>query len=191
MNIYVFRVILNTEEDVFRDIEIATDSNFEEFHQAIKQAFDFQGEEMASFYMSDDEWTRGDEIPLLDMREEMDEEARTMANTTLSSFIKSPSEKLLYVYDFLRMWIFYVELVAVRKGVPSTIYPKVAMVYGEAPAEDSREIDLMLGMEGEPGGDEDDDEYLTGDPELDEYLREDNDDEGGIGNIDDLDDTYY
>jgi hypothetical protein len=191
MKIYVFRVILNTEEDIFRDIEIATESDFEAFHNAIKQAFDFQGEEMASFYMSDDDWTRGEEIPLLDMREELDDEARTMANSTLSSFITSPSEKLLYVYDFLRMWIFYIELVAVKKGLPSTIYPKVAMVYGDAPAENSREIDLMAGIEGEPGDYEDGEDYLTGDPELDEYLRGDDDEEGSLGNIDDLDDTYY
>lgn len=56
MNIFKFRVIINTEEDVFRDIEIATDDSFESLHKAILSAFNFEEGEMASFYMSDDTW---------------------------------------------------------------------------------------------------------------------------------------
>jgi hypothetical protein len=86
--------------------------------------------------------------------------------------------------------------VAVKKGVPSTIYPKVALVYGDAPAEDSKEYDFDLGPafmpEGGEGEEGEAEEYRTGDPEIDQYL--DDDDEFGkedFGNIDDLDDSYY
>jgi hypothetical protein len=50
---------------------------------------------------------------------------------------------VLYIYDFLRMWIFYVELVEIKKDKPSTIYPRVALVYGDAPSQDSKEMDLF------------------------------------------------
>jgi hypothetical protein len=35
------------------------------------------------------------------------------------------------------------ELVEVKKDKPSTIYPRVALVYGEAPTQDSKEMDLF------------------------------------------------
>jgi len=139
VNIYKFRVIVDTEEDVFRDIEIETNSTFEEFHKAVLDAFDFEEGEMASFYMSNESWEKGLEISLMDVGGA----APSMANTKLEDMLSKPSDKVLYVYDFLRMWIFYVELVEVKKDKPSTIYPRVALVYGDAPAQDSKEMDLF------------------------------------------------
>ena len=47
--IYKIRVILDAEEDIFRDLELEADSNLEELHNAISQSFGFMGEEMAFF----------------------------------------------------------------------------------------------------------------------------------------------
>jgi hypothetical protein len=200
MNIYKFRVILDVEEDVFRDIEIGTESSFEELHEAILHAFDFDGGEMASFYMSNEDWDKGEEITLLDMAmaEGQSGGVKTMASVKLEDMVKQPSEKILYVYDFLRMWCFYIELMAHRKAAPSTLYPRVGLVYGDAPAEDSKEIGLMDGLDLFEGEDTDDKKggkkgkTSTGDPELDEYLDDEEDfEEGGFDNLDDLDDSYY
>jgi len=65
--IYKFRIILDLEEDVFRDIEVEGNSTLEDFHNAVSQAFGFDGTEMASFYVSDEEWNQGEEIALFDM----------------------------------------------------------------------------------------------------------------------------
>jgi Plasmid pRiA4b ORF-3-like protein len=144
VNIFKFRVIIDTEEDVFRDIEIETEASFEDFHRAILDGFDFEEGEMASFYMSDENWEKGLEVPLMDMGGK-EGANMSMSNTKLSDLLSKPSEKVLYVYDFLRMWIFYIELLEVTKDKPSTIYPRVAMVYGDAPAQDSKEMDLFGG----------------------------------------------
>jgi hypothetical protein len=140
VNIYKFRVIIDTEQDVFRDIEIETDATFEKLHEAILDSFDFEAGEMASFYMSNEQWEKGLEIPLMDMAGDA---ALSMKSTKLSDMVSKPSEKILYVYDFMRMWIFYVELMEVKKDMPSTIYPRVALVYGDAPSQDSKEMDLF------------------------------------------------
>jgi hypothetical protein len=140
VNIYKFRVIIDTEQDVFRDIEIETDATFEKLHEAVLDAFDFDAGEMASFYMSNEQWEKGLEIPLMDMAGDA---ALSMKSTKLSDMVSKPSEKVLYVYDFMRMWIFYVELMEVKKDAPSTIYPRVALVYGDAPSQDSKEMDLF------------------------------------------------
>ena len=44
--IYHFRLILDTKEDVFRDIALEETDNFEDFHNAITQAFGFGGSEI-------------------------------------------------------------------------------------------------------------------------------------------------
>ena len=54
--IYKIRIILDANEDIFRDIEIEAHNSLEEFHNAIAQSFGFMGNEMASFYTCDDEW---------------------------------------------------------------------------------------------------------------------------------------
>jgi hypothetical protein len=140
VNIFKFRVIVDTEQDVFRDIEIETSATFEKLNAAILDAFDFEAGEMASFYMSNESWEKGLEIPLMEMAGDA---ALSMKSTTLSEMVSKPSDKILYIYDFMRMWIFYVELMEVKKDMPSTIYPRVALVYGDAPSQDSKEMDLF------------------------------------------------
>ena len=40
--IFVFRVLIDYEKDVFRDIHIKSSQTFSEFHKAIQNAFDFE-----------------------------------------------------------------------------------------------------------------------------------------------------
>lgn len=172
VNIFKFRVIVDTEEDVFRDIEIETDATFEDLHRSILDSFDFEEGEMASFYMSNEQWEKGLEIPLMDMGEKAE---LSMKGTKLSEMVTQPADKILYVYDFMRMWIFYVELIEIKKDKPSTIYPRVALAFGDAPAQDSKELDLFgeefdqeefdefHGNASEDGEDENEDEFGFGD----------------------------
>jgi hypothetical protein len=143
VNLFKFRVIMDTEQDVFRDIEIETESNFDSLHKAVIDAFDFEQGEMASFYLSDEEWSKGLEISLMDMGG-VDEDSLSMSTTILSDMVMKPGDKILYVYDFMRMWIFYIELVEVKKDKPSTIYPRVALAFGDAPSQDSKEFQDMF-----------------------------------------------
>ena len=64
-----FRVLLDTEQEseIFRDIIIDEDDNFESLYNAIISSFRFQGDQMASFYISNDNWDKGHEISLMDM----------------------------------------------------------------------------------------------------------------------------
>ena len=100
--IYHFRLILDAKEDVFRDIALEEADNFEDFHNAITQAFGFGGSEMAIFYESDEEWKQGDSISLFDVG---DESVRRMSDTQLNAVFPDVS-KMLYVYDFLNLWTF-------------------------------------------------------------------------------------
>ena len=64
-----FRVLLDSKDknEVFRDILISDKANFEVLYTAIKSAYNFTEDQMASFYISNDNWDKGFEISLFDM----------------------------------------------------------------------------------------------------------------------------
>ena len=104
--IYRFRVILDndTKEDIFRDLEIVKDSSLKDLHELILLAFKFSGEEMSSFFTVDEEWNQIDEISLMNF----DNSTKSMDSINLSSLINHDNPKILYVYDFMKMWRFLV-----------------------------------------------------------------------------------
>ena len=131
--IYKFRIILDAEEDVLRDLEIEADATMEDFHNSITQAFGFEGSEMASFYVSDEEWNQGQEISLFDMSDGTTD-VRLMNETTVDSAVSEDENRLIYVYDFFSMWTFFVELAEVAEPAPGITYPNLLFAHGELPA---------------------------------------------------------
>lgn len=130
--IYRFRIVLDVQDDVFRDIEIEANDTLEDLHNAIVQAFGFDGTEMASFYMTDEEWNQGEEIVLFDMSEGH-KPVRMMDETAIDSLLSKRDNKLIYVYDFFSMWTFYVELADISEGKEGTDYPNLMYVHGQLP----------------------------------------------------------
>ena len=130
--IYRFRVILDTEEDVFRDLEIPEEATLEQFHDVINQSFGFDGVEMASFYTSDETWNQEEEISQFDMSEGTDT-IRLMNETTLNDVVNEASPKLIYVYDFLNMWTFLIELAEIVDFESGREYPNVMFIHGQIP----------------------------------------------------------
>ncbi|MFC4269096.1 IS1096 element passenger TnpR family protein [Polaribacter marinivivus] len=127
---YKVRVILDTKEDVIRTILVDDYINLETLHNTITNAFGFDGQEMASFYRTDDEWNQGEEIPLFNMAEAGEEVS--MQTCILNETLPLENDKLIYVYDFLNMWTFYVDVVEInsekREDLPQTI-----LTVGEVP----------------------------------------------------------
>jgi hypothetical protein len=128
---YKIRVILDTKEDVIRTLTVNNAINLEELHLFIAKSFGFNGQEMASFYRSNNEWNQGEEIPLFNMSEFGD--AISMSTCILKETLPSTNDKLIYVYDFFKMWSFYVEVVDSNNELLSE--PKVIMSIGEIPDE--------------------------------------------------------
>ena len=179
MSAYKFRVLLDSEKEseIFRDIIISDNDNFESLYHAIIQSFNFTGQEMASFYMSNDNWDKGHEISLMDLSygdESLEEQASVMSETNIKDFMEAEDQKIILVYDFMRMWIFLIELVEMLDDNIGA--PKVALAIGMAPPEDSRATGIEEGEEDmlfdEDEFDEDEDEFGLNDYE-DGYSDED------------------
>lgn len=133
--IYKVRVIADLEEDVARDIAIRSSANLEDLHNTITNAFGFAGAEMASFYKADNEWNQGEEIPLYDISEEPTSDTTTMKDFALKDLFVEHEDKLIYVYDFLAMWTFLVELIEIKTYNNEQDLPKVLYSLGNLPDE--------------------------------------------------------
>lgn len=167
-----FRVLLDSEKDqeIFRDILIDENENFETLYHAILNAFRFEGQEMGSFYMSNDEWDKGHEIGLMDMRysDEDEDLPGVMKDAVLKNFMEVPDQKIILVYDFLRMWIFLIELL--ERTEQTVEKPEVALSMGIAPPEDSK----MIAEDSFYGEEENEDELFGEDEDFEDgYDEED------------------
>ena len=145
MSIYKFRVLLesNSEEPIFRDIEIKSTQNFDDLHEIIVAAYGFDNSQMASFYVSDEHWNKGQEIALFDMNIEGDKnKILVMENTLINTQINCVGAHLLYSYDFLNMQNFFIELIDLKvKEDKDAFYPRVVYSQGEAPKPSFRNIE--------------------------------------------------
>jgi len=132
--IYRFRAILDAQEDVFRDIEIEASATLEDFHNTLTQSFGFGGQEMASFYISNELWEQGEEIALFDMSE-VPGGVRVMNETFLEDVVNEDQTKLIYVYDFFNLWTFLVELAEITEPEEGMSYPNLMFAHGQIPEE--------------------------------------------------------
>jgi hypothetical protein len=124
------RVVLDwEEEDVLRDLLIPKEMPLDELHLAILQSFQLSPREMASFYQSNEEWDQGQEIPLMPF----DERQPSMKDHRAEHLLGEKGDRLLYVYDFLEMWTFFIECLSADE--PATEQAKVLLIQGKRPAE--------------------------------------------------------
>lgn len=175
------RVVLDTKEDVIRTLLIDGNSTLEDFHKVIAKVFGFNGQEMASFYRTDDEWNQGEEIPLFSMDDSPN--ALCMSNTTIMQNIEDPGEKLIYVYDFLSMWTFYVEVL--EQTDTQEELPKLVLSIGEVPEEaPEKEFSATKKQNSSLDFDMPDNEYFNDDEFNDEF-------NGNFESLDDIDFDKY
>ena len=126
--IFRIRIILDVEADVLRDIEIEAKCTLKNLHEAITKSFGFLGNELASFYESDKDWKQGKELPLFSI-----DDNATMENVKLDQIFIGSQKRLIYVYDFLNMWTFYVELKESGKIISGVNYPNLINSQGDVP----------------------------------------------------------
>lgn len=127
------RVILDTEEDVIRDLEMNSSMNLIELHEQIVAAFKLDKGELASFFDSNEDWEQGEEIGMLELSLTESDTTRTMDQFMLSDFFSEEGHKMLYVYDYLKLWTFFVEALSLEEG--DIAIPRILASVGERPKE--------------------------------------------------------
>ena len=174
--VYKFRVILDAEDDVFRDIAILEEDSLEDFHNSIVNAFGFDGNDIASFYTCDDQWNQDEEISLFDTGD-IPGEQKIMSDYQLSELLNEDQTKIIYVYDFLNMWTFLIELAAIEETEVGADYPTVLFSHGQMPAEapEKEFSDSSADFDyDEDDYDEEDLDMLDGDDNFEDFGFEEN-----------------
>ncbi len=115
MAILKFRVYLEEDDAVYRDIVIRHNQHFSDLHLAILKAYEFDSKHGATFYRSNDAWMRGREISLEKYDKPYRAEPLIMSKTTIGSEIMDTNQRFVYEYDFAKNWSFLVELINVSK----------------------------------------------------------------------------
>lgn len=136
MAILKFRVYLEEDDSVYRDVAIRHKQSFFELHEVILKSFDFDSKHSATFFRSNDNWQRGREITLEQYDKEYKAAPLMMKETTIGSEIRDTNQKFVYQYDFTKNWSFLVELINVSKEEnPKITYPAMVRKEGIAPSQ--------------------------------------------------------
>jgi len=141
MAIYRFRVILEENDDIFRDIDIKSVQTFEDLHHAIQDAFKFDNKHAASFFVSDDYWRKGLEITLREEDLPLDEaeikakvEPKKLMNAVkIAKYVESPHQRFVYIFDPVAQWSFMLELLKIATEEPKVKYPACVKTSGSPP----------------------------------------------------------
>ncbi len=131
MAIYKFRVALEDNEDVYRDIEIKATQSFEDLFHCILDAVKFDRVHAGSFFVSDDFWRKNDEITL--RKADLETGVVLMANSKMVNFVNDPHQRFILVYDETVAWTFLIELQKIIKEEGNLIYPCVVKSVGKEP----------------------------------------------------------
>lgn len=214
MAVYRFKVCLEDNEDIFRDIEINAAQTFEQLHTIIQEAFKFDNKHAASFFVSDDYWRKGQEITLRkedlaldadEIRKKVDPK-KLMGETKIAKYIEQPHQRFLYVFDIHVQWTFLIEMIKIVVDNPKTKYPVIVKSVGTAPkqykqlnmAKEELSPDLaMAGIAGESDVEEEEiyknlssTEELVEDDDLNNLEGEEGEEESGDEESEENSDEY-
>ena len=129
--VYKIRVILDSKDNVFRDIEIKEKQTLWNLHLGIKSAFSLQGDELSLFSILDDEGMEIKSVPLEDMSDDGDGEI--MSDVYLMEAFEQVGDKVQFQYGFIDLWEFFCELVEIIDEKPAVNYPITVFRFGNVP----------------------------------------------------------
>lgn len=141
MAVYKFKLFIEDNEDVYREIEILSGQTFEDFHSIIQDAYKFDKKHAASFFVSDDYWRKDQEITLLKEDLELEEDEirkgvspkKLMSTTKIAKYIDNPRQRFLYVFDPAVKWTFCIELMKILPDNPKGNFPAITKSIGNPP----------------------------------------------------------
>ncbi|MDR0430412.1 MAG: hypothetical protein LBH58_08060 [Tannerellaceae bacterium] len=114
----IFRFLILSDEidDFVREIKIDSEATFMELHNIIIESVGYTKDQMSSFFICDDDWSKRTEITLVDMGTSSEEDSYIMEETRLEELLEDEEQKLLYVFDYLTERAFFMDLREIIPG---------------------------------------------------------------------------
>lgn len=182
MLIYKFKISFEDQTDFSREIALRADQTFEDFHQALLGNLGLDPGMLASFYLCDHHFRKLKEIRLTDTNTVSGESQNPplMQDAALKDYIDDPHQRLLFIYDSLNQWTFYIEMFKIQPADKNTVYPAITRQEGGVPRELTATPKQLPGVEPDKdflfGEDEEASEDLSGFDQMggeEDYSEED------------------
>ncbi|SHN13553.1 IS1096 element passenger TnpR family protein [Mucilaginibacter sp. OK098] len=193
MALYRFRITFEDYDDVVREIDVKSNQTFEDLHRAIHQSTGYNSEYPSSFYISNDQWTKGEEITYLPNQKRIDRGVALMNKVKLLSYIDDPHQKFYYTFNFDRPFDFHVELMKIiLDDTPGVTYPAVIKSTGEAPKQFGNVLNVPIAA---PEGDDFDflNEMAIGEEDAEDFseISETVEDDDAVAKVDDEEEDEF
>lgn len=134
--VYKFKLVSDEVSNFAREIEIDSESSFLQLRNVILDSVGYTKDELDSFFICDDDWSRNEEITLEDMGSSSDQDVWLMDDTPLSEFLEDEGQKLMFMFDYFTERSFFMELKEIVPG-RTLLDPICTLKRGKAPVQQS------------------------------------------------------
>ena len=130
--VYRFLILSDEVDDFKREIQISSEATFLELQNVILDSVHYTKDQMTSFFICDDDWSKRTEITLVEMDTSPDVDNYVMDSTRLNELLFDEHQKLMFVFDYMTERAFFMEL---REIIPNKDLEKgiCTKSKGEAP----------------------------------------------------------
>ena len=114
--VYRFLLLSDEVDNFKREIQISSQATFLDFHKEIMKCTGYDNNQLYSFFICGEDWSKQTEVTLIEMDTSSEEDCYVMENTLLEDLIEEEQQKLLYVFDMLNERVFFIELREIITG---------------------------------------------------------------------------
>lgn len=114
--VYKFKLVSDEVNNFSREIEIDSTSTFLQLRNVILDSVGYTRDELDSFFLCEDDWTKHEEITLEDMGSSSDQDIWLMDETPLNELVEDEGQKLMFVFDYITERAFFLELKEIIPG---------------------------------------------------------------------------
>lgn len=126
MAVYRFRVYIEDDHEVYRDIDVLGKQRFADLHQEVVKSFNFQTRQPAEYFASDQQWYEGESVVELDQELKGDHQK-------IVNHVSVPRQRFLCVTFSYKQVGLAIELQKILPDEAGVTYPKCARSQGEPP----------------------------------------------------------
>lgn len=136
-------------DNFLREFEVKASATFKNLHDFFVKNLQLDRRELASFFISDENWNKLQEITLVDMmatdpstkKKEKAPAIMLMDKVKLEQYISDVDDKMIYTYDFLQMHTFLLEVIDVSHDETASPTPRLTYSSGKFNSNENLKIE--------------------------------------------------
>ncbi len=133
-------MVSDENQDFLRDVITSGTDTFLDFHHCIQENLNYDPSQLASFFITNENWEKQKEITLIDITEDTAFDTETMDRAVIGETVSEVNDRMIYVFDFFSERAFFIELIEKSDQKTGKKTPFVAHAQGQAPQQLAMDI---------------------------------------------------